>query len=79
MLKHTKKYIIFRNEDGYDDIHIFIRCDESRDEAVKDYCNTTIKSFLVDAPILHFHRDALPRLVNGKYDKKGLTAMAKGE
>lgn len=66
-----------RNDNGYDDIHVFIRCKESAEEKIVKFSETTMKEQLVDAPSVHFSRDPLPRLVNGKYSKGDLLKLAK--
>merc|ERR1712176_734998 len=67
--------VSIRNENGYDDVHIFIRCAESEDAKITEFCEKTMKQTLVDSPILHIQRVEIPRLPTGKYDKKELNRI----
>ena len=67
-------YIYFRNENGYDDVHCFIRCEKMQESKLTEWCEANMQA---EKPILHCRQNELDRLANGKYDRKGMMKALK--
>ena len=66
--------IIFRNENGYDDVHCFVRCEKVQESKLAEWCEAHMQA---EKPILHCRQHELDRLANGKYDRKGMMRTPK--
>ena len=65
---------IFRNENGYDDIHCFVRCEKEQELKLAEWCEVHMQ---LERPTLHCRQHELDRLANGKYDRKGMMKALK--
>ena len=69
-----KNETVFRNENGYDDVHCFLRCEKVQESKLSEWCSAHMKA---EKPILHCRQHELDRLANGKYDRKAMMKSLK--